>query len=64
MAKPLADCRVRVEFPRQGKTYNIGLFYNPISRKMILKMGDTAEEVTPSQLGQRIGKWIGEGVRQ
>ena len=63
MARLLADCRVRVEFPRKNKTHNLGLFYNPITRKILIKMGDREEEITPSRLGQRLGKWIGENIK-
>jgi hypothetical protein len=62
MAKPLADCRVRVEFTRRGETYNIGLFETASPGRLLPKMGNKTEEATPSKLGQRLGKWIGEGV--
>lgn len=58
MAKPLADCRIRIEFPKSGKTYNFGLFKNPITRRILLRSGESTEEVTPTALGHRIAKWI------
>ena len=58
MAKQLASCRVRIDFPN-GATHNIGLFYSPITKQMVMKIGQSSEIVTPSGLGQRLGKWIG-----
>jgi len=59
MAKPLADCRIRIEFPKKGKTYNFGLFGTPSSTRLFLKKGIAMEEVTPSSLSARIARWIG-----
>jgi hypothetical protein len=59
MAKPLADCRIRIEFPKSGKTYNFGLFKNPITRRILIKSKGSSEEVTPTALGARIARWIG-----
>ena len=58
MAKPMADCRIRIEFPKVGKTYNFGLFRNPITRRILVRSGRSEEEVTPTILGSRIAKWI------
>lgn len=62
MAKPLADCRIRIEFPKLGKTYNVGLFKNHITRRILIKSGRSEEEVTPTMLGSRIAKWIGDNL--
>lgn len=62
MAKPLADCRIRIEFPESGKTYNFGLFKNPITRRILIRSKASSEEVTPTVLGARIAKWIGEEI--
>jgi hypothetical protein len=64
MAKPLADCRLRIEFPSKKEVHNIGIFYNPISGRVMMKIGRSTEEVTASELGRRIGKWIGDGVKK
>lgn len=63
MAKMLADCRIRIEFPRLRRTYNMGLFYNTITRRIVMKSEGKEVEITPSELGQKLGRRIGKNIK-